>query len=84
VIIQTRLRLLPNHLGVNTSADHYVAIVGLKGDAFLYNDSAFKGGPGKTLTMSPTELTRAWSGSKFPFAAFSVSTDGTEGMHPSE
>jgi hypothetical protein len=84
VIVQTRLRLLPNHLGVNTAADHYVVIVGLQGDAFLYNDSGFKSGPGETLTMSSAELSRAWGGSKFPFAAFSVSTDGTEGVHPSE
>jgi uncharacterized protein YvpB len=83
VVVQTRLRLLPNHLGVNTTADHYVAIVGLEGDGFLYNDSAFKNGTGETLTMSSAELSRAWGGSKFPFAAFSVGPEESEKAPPS-
>jgi ABC-type bacteriocin/lantibiotic exporter with double-glycine peptidase domain len=81
VVPQVYYPYLPNHKnGVVT--DHYVVIVGLADDDFVFHDPADRKEPGQLARMSAAEFSRAWAASNFPFAAFSVARAG-DGPRPS-
>ncbi len=73
VIPQLRYRLMPGRAGSDYWYDHYVVLMGYRGDDFIYSDSVDADGPGYGRLMSAESLTRAWRSSAFPFAAFAVS-----------
>ena len=72
VITLTKYRKLPGHLGSQTDFDHYVVIIGLSGDDFVYNDAAFATDYGRNLVITPSELERAWAASSIPRHAMAV------------
>jgi hypothetical protein len=72
VIAQVRLDLLPNQPRIPFAIDHYVAIVGVSGENFIFNDPALRGSMGYRYTITPEQLKRSWGSSNFPFAAFAV------------
>lgn len=72
VVAQVRLDLLPNHGYIPIAIDHYITIVGLSGEDFLFNDSAQRGWEGYQQLMTPQQFKRTWGASDFPFAGFSV------------
>ena len=72
LMIEVYYPLLPNHYANPVDTDHYIVLVGLDGDDFIFNDSANKPEPGYRVRISPADLTRAWANSDFPFAGFSV------------
>ncbi len=73
VIAELRFRLMPGRDDPENVDDHYVVIVGVKGNDFIYNDSVDDNGTGHGRLISAEALVRAWGGSYFPFAAFAVS-----------
>jgi hypothetical protein len=83
VVVQVYYPLLPNHRGSGISTDHYVAIVGISGDGFVFNDSADRDAPGYHQEMTADQFTRAWGASQQPFGAFSVEPgDGSPSLLP--
>lgn len=83
VVVQVYYPLLPNHRGSGISTDHYVAIVGISGDGFVFNDSADRDAPGYLQEMTANQFTRAWGASQRPFGAFSVGPgDGSPSLLP--
>lgn len=79
MVIQVYYPLLPNHRKNPIATDHYVVLVGLAGDGFVFNDSADRGSPGFRQKMTAEELTKAWKASQYPFAGFSVGS-GSQGQ----
>ncbi|MHB1131801.1 MAG: C39 family peptidase [Chloroflexota bacterium] len=72
MIIQVYYPLLPNHRTRPVDTDHYVVLVGLDGDGFLFNDPANKDFPGYRVPITAAELTKSWAASDFPFGGFSL------------
>ena len=72
VIPEVYYPLLPNHRQNPVDTDHYVVVVGLSGDDFIFNDPADRYEPGYHVRMTAEDFARAWGASRFPFAAFSV------------
>ena len=72
VVPQVHYPDLPNHKDRQIDTDHYIVIVGLEGDAFVYNDPADRTAPGFRQQMTAAEFTYAWQRSNEPFAAFAV------------
>lgn len=72
VIPQLKFKMLPGRYTAGYADDHYVVITGMLGDDFVYNDSVDNDGPGYARLMSADTLTKAWSSSLYPFAAFAV------------
>ncbi len=72
VIPQVYYPLLPNHRANPVDTDHYIVVVGLSGDDFIFNDSVDRYGPGYRVTMTADEFARAWGASSVPFGAFAV------------
>ncbi|MHB1413654.1 MAG: C39 family peptidase [Chloroflexota bacterium] len=62
---------LPNHKG-GAAVGHYIVIVGVEGDDFLFNDSATHNGSGYQVPITATQLTHAWQYSSHPMSGFSV------------
>jgi len=76
VVMLTFYPALPNHHGA-AGISHYIVIVGLDGDNFLFNDSATKSiQSGYRVPITAADLGRAWAASSVPYAAFSVASDG--------
>jgi hypothetical protein len=76
MVIQVYYPLLPNHRKNPIATDHYIVLVGLSGDEFIFNDSADRDSPGFQQKITAEELTNAWKASQFPFAGFSVGSGG--------
>ena len=72
VIAEVRLDLLPNQPYIPIAIDHYIVIVGLSGDDFLFNDPAMRGRAGYLQPMTAEQFRVSWGSSIFPFAAFST------------
>lgn len=72
VVPEVRYRYLPGHEGATIWDDHYIIILGLIGDNFVYHDSAFRDGIGAYRTISESQLMNAMARSEFPRAAFAV------------
>ena len=72
VIPQLKFKMLPGRYTAGYSDDHYVLVTGMLGDDFIYNDAVDNDGPGYARLMSAETLTKAWSTSFYPFAAFAV------------
>lgn len=72
VIPQLKFKMLQGRYAASYSDDHYVVITGMLGDDFVYNDPVDNDGPGYARLMSADTLTKAWSTSFYPFAAFAV------------
>ena len=79
LVIQVYYPLLPNHRKNPIATDHYVLLVGLSGDGFIFNDSADRDNPGFRQKITADELTKAWRASQYPFAGFSVGS-GNKGQ----
>lgn len=73
VIPELRFRSMPGRAEASSPDDHYIVLTGLRGNDFIYNDSADMDAPGYGRVISSEELVRAWSRSYFPYAAFAVS-----------
>ena len=72
VVVLTYYPLLPNH-PKGGAISHYIVLVGLAGDNFLYNDSATRvRGLGYNVQITPAQLERAMAASSVPYSAFSV------------
>lgn len=80
VVPQVYYPLLPNHRKNPVITDHYVVIVGIQGEGFVFNDPADRHEPGYRRSMTSGELTQAWRASSLPYGAFSVRPGAT---HPS-
>ncbi len=76
MVIQVYYPLLPNHRKNPVATDHYIVLVGLSEDGFIFNDSADRDSPGFRQKITAEELTRAWKASQFPFAGFAVGPGG--------
>lgn len=74
VIAQTRFRALPGRGGALYAGDHYIILVGMNGDRFLYHDPMDYDGPGYNRQMTALELERAMNASdrRWAYAAFSL------------
>jgi hypothetical protein len=74
VIPQVKYRNLPGRAKVPYGGDHYIVIVGLAGDSFLYNDPVDSDGRGYGRLISASALEQAMSNATGDFsrAAFAV------------
>lgn len=74
VIPQVKFRLLPGRSESDYYGDHYIVIVGIAGNNFIYNDSIDSDGRGYGRLISPEALERAMAGATGQFArtAFAV------------
>ena len=74
VIPQVKYRMLPGRSKAGYGGDHYVVIVGLAGQNFIYNDSIDSDGRGYGRLMTPEQLEAAMSNAngEFARAAFAV------------
>jgi hypothetical protein len=72
LVAQLRFALLPNHRDSGAAFDHYIVIVGVSGEDFIYNDPAGSYQSGYRLRMTAAQLEEAWGASHRPFTAFSV------------
>lgn len=72
LVIEIYYPLLSNHRANPVDTDHYLVLVGLDGDGFVFNDPANKPNPGYRVRVGPAELTPAWANSDFPYGGFSV------------
>jgi hypothetical protein len=59
-------RLLPLSGGYGGNINHYIVISGLRGDDFVYNDSAFGGQGGRGLLITAEDLETAWATADIP------------------
>jgi hypothetical protein len=74
VIPQVKYRFLPGRAKVQYYGDHYIVIVGLAGDSFIYNDPVDSDGRGYGRLISASALEQAMSNATGDFsrAAFAV------------
>ena len=74
VIPQVKYRMLPGRSKIGYGGDHYVVIVGLAGENFIYNDPVDSDGRGYGRLMTPEQLEAAMSNAngQFARAAFAV------------
>jgi hypothetical protein len=74
VIPQVKYRMLPGRTKINYGGDHYVVIVGISGQNFIYNDPVDSDGRGYGRLMTPEQLEAAMSSAngEFSRAAFAV------------
>jgi hypothetical protein len=74
VIPQVKFRLLPGRARAQYWGDHYIVIVGLAGDSFIYNDPVDSDGRGYGRLISAEALEQAMAGAngQFARAAFAV------------
>lgn len=74
VIPQVKYRMLPGRSKSGYGGDHYVVIVGLAGQNFIYNDSVDSDGRGYGRLMTPEQLETAMTSANGEFArvAFAV------------
>jgi LysM repeat protein len=62
VLLLVRYRLLPGNTSTTFLWDHYIVALGVDANGnIVYNDPAFHNGNGAHRTISPTDLTNAWS-----------------------
>lgn len=73
--------LLPNHPG-GASTGHYIVLVGLAGEDFLFSDPATRDGSGSYVPITARQLERAWNYGRNPFSAFSVGPGPEDGSPP--
>ena len=69
-----KFRLLPGGSKAQYWGDHYIVIVGLAGNNFIYNDPVDSDGRGYGRLISPEVLEQAMAGAngEFARAAFAV------------
>jgi uncharacterized protein YvpB len=74
VIPQVKYRMLPGRSKIGYGGDHYVVIVGLAGQNFIYNDPVDSDGRGYGRLMTPEQLEAAMSSANGEFSrtAFAV------------
>lgn len=74
VIPQVKFRRLPGRANSPYGGDHYIVIVGLAGNNFVYNDSIDSDGRGYGRLISPEVLEQAMAGATgdYAWAAFAV------------
>jgi hypothetical protein len=74
VIPQVKFRLLPGRARSPFGGDHYIVLVGLAGNNFIYNDPVDSDGRGYGRLITADQLEQAMSGAtgEFARAAFAV------------
>ena len=75
VIPQVHYARMPGHEWESRSIDHYIVLIGLSGENFIYHDSAFHDNGGQSLVITPERLRQAWSTGDFGFAAVAFRPD---------
>lgn len=76
VVVQVYFPMLPNQRKNPVDTDHFVVLVGTDGTDFIFNDPADTKLSGYHQRMTEAELTKAWSWSGAPYAAFSAAPGG--------
>lgn len=82
VIPQVWYRALPGRWNSRYQYDHYIVLVGIVGEDFLYHDPIDHDQPGAYRRISAEQLTKAWRSSDVPWGAFAVGPEGESPLHP--
>ncbi len=72
VIPEVNFSDLPGHETSTYVGDHFIVIVGLSGQDFVYHDSAFRDPSQAFRTISAEQLRKAWKNSDFPLIGLAV------------
>lgn len=72
VIVEVEYRALPAHWGSRAMDDHFIVVVGVQGDDFVYSDPLGLGGEGPDQLISEPDLLRAMDAADVARAGFAV------------